>query len=173
VTTLRCTAKLLKRLGIRDPGEPPPPENRLGDWFANIIYTRQGHFLILVSERSLLPIVTTARDLNRFEERFLRLLRDVLLALKVPQEAIDRELSLMHPMYYGRTNSRVVLGSMTDFTLMTKDVLATEPEMTLFELSLFLAHSPCKPLDMKQPEVVAPELLSDPPGFRVLDGGRA
>lgn len=172
MTTLRCTAKLLKRLGIRDSGEPPPPENRLGDWFANIIYTRKGHFLILVSERSLLPIVTTARDLNRFEERFLSLFTDVLLALKVPREAIDRELSLMDPMNYGRTNSRVVLGSMTDFTHMTKDILATEPEMTLLELSLFLAHSPCKPLDMKQPEVVAPELLLNPLGFRSLDAGR-
>ena len=172
MTTLRCTAKLLKRLGIREPGEPPPPENRLGDWFANIIYTRQGHFLILVSERSLLPIVTTARDLNRFEQRFLRVLTDVLLALKVPQEAIDRELSLMYPMYYGRTNSRVVLGSMTDFTHMTRHILATEPEMTLLDLSLFLAHSPCKPLDMEQPETVAPELLLNPRGFRVLDGGR-
>ncbi len=172
MTTLRCTAKLLKRLGIRDPGEPPPPENRLGDWFANIVYTPQGHFLILVSERSLLPIVTTARDLDHFEKRFLRLLTDVLLALKVPQEAIDRELSLMDPMYYGRTNSRVVLGSMTDFTHMTRDILATEPEMTLLELSLFLAHSPCRPLDMKQPEVVAPELLLNPLGFRVSDGGK-
>jgi hypothetical protein len=172
VTTIRCTAKLLKRLGIRDPGEPPPPENRLGDWFANIIYTRQGHFLILVSELSLLPIVTTARDLSQLENRFRRSLREVLLVLKVPEKLIDGELSMMAPMYYGRTNSRVVLGSMTDFTHMTKDILATEPEMTLLELSLFLAHSPCKPLDMKQPEVVAPELLLNPLGFRSLDAGR-
>ena len=49
---------------------------------------------------------------------------------------------------------------------------ANSPEMTLLELSLFLAHSPCKPLDMKQPEVVAPELLLNPLGFRALDAGR-
>ena len=46
MAALRCTGKLLKRLGIRNPGEPPPPTNRLGDWFANIIYTRQGHFVL-------------------------------------------------------------------------------------------------------------------------------
>ena len=54
MTALRCTAKLLKRLRISSPGEPPPPENRLGDWFANVVYTRDGHFVLLVSERSLL-----------------------------------------------------------------------------------------------------------------------
>jgi len=53
MTTLRCTGKLMKRLGIRNPGDPPPPENRLGDWFANILYTRHGHYVLLVSEKTV------------------------------------------------------------------------------------------------------------------------
>ena len=172
MTTLRCTAKLLKRLRIRDPGEPPPPENRLGDWYANILYTRQGHFVLLVSEHSLLPIVTTARDLDHFEERFLRLLTDVLRALEVPQKLIDRELSQMDPLYYGRTNSRVVLGSMNDFAQMFKDVLPGTSEWTFLDHSLDLAHAPCGPIGMQRPEDVAPHLLMNPLDFQVLDGDR-
>jgi len=80
MTTLRCTGKLMKRLGIRKPGEIPPPENVLGDWFANILYTRHGHYVLLVSERSLLPILTTARDLDNLVSRFMRQLGEV----KVP-----------------------------------------------------------------------------------------
>jgi len=173
MTALRCTAKLLKRLGIDDPGEPPPPQNSLGDWFSNVIYSREGHFVILVSERSLLPIVTTARDLDGLELRLQRHLNDLLWALKVPQKLIDRELSQMAPLYYGRTNSRVVLGSMNDFVQMFRHMLPRHPESTPLDWSLHLAHTPCGPLGMEQPEVVAPRLLMNPHDFRVLDGGNA
>ena len=118
MTTLRCTAKLLKKLGIRDPGEPPTPENLLGDWFANIICTRHAHYVLLVSEKSLLPVLTAARDLDNLVPRFERQLADVLSVLEVRQELIDRELERMSPMNFGRTNNRVVLGSMTDFIQM-------------------------------------------------------
>jgi hypothetical protein len=114
MTTLRCTAKLQKRLGIRNPEEPPPPENALGDWFANIFYTRHGPYILLVSERSLLPILTTARDLHNLESRFMHQLGEVLWDLGVRRELIDLELFRMEPPYYGRTNSRLVLGSMND-----------------------------------------------------------
>lgn len=92
MTTLRCTAKLLKRLGIANPGEPPPPKNVLGDWFANIIYTRQGHYVLLVSERSLLPVLTTARDLHNLERRFFNQLAEVLSSLGIRQELIEGNL---------------------------------------------------------------------------------
>lgn len=173
MTTLRCTAKLLKRLGIRDPAEPPAAANRLGDWFANILYTRQGHFILLVNERSLLPIVTTARDLDRLEERFRRLLEDVLLALEVPRGLIDRELSLMDPLYYGCTNSRVVLGSMTDFAFLFKYMLPRYPEMTPLDWSLDLARAPCRPIGMQRPDDVAPALLENPVSSKVLEGEKA
>lgn len=120
MTTLRCTGKLLKRLGILDPGDPPPPENVLGDWFANIIYTRHGHYILLVSERSLLPVLTTARDLDNLVPRFMKQLDDLLLALGVRRELIDHELSSMEPLRFGRTNSRSVLGTMNDFVVKFK-----------------------------------------------------
>ncbi len=39
MATFRCTAKLLKRLGIDSPEVTPAPQNALGDWYANILFT--------------------------------------------------------------------------------------------------------------------------------------
>jgi hypothetical protein len=173
MTTLRCTGKLLKRLGIRDPGEPPPPENVLGDWFANILYTRQGHFILLVSERSLLPVLTTARDLDNLVPRFMRQLDDVLSALGVRQELINRELSLMEPLYFGRTNSRSVLGTMNDFVQMFKYMLPDGQNLTVLDWSLQLAKAPCGPIGMESPNRLTRRLLENPRGFTVIDGDKA
>jgi hypothetical protein len=172
MTTLRCTGKLMKRMGIRDPGEPPPPENVFGDWFANILYTRQGHFVLLVSERSLLPVLTTARDLDNLVPRFMRQLDDVLSALSVRQELIDRELSRMEPLYFGRTNSRSVLGTMNDFVQMFKYMLPDGQDLTLLDWSLQLAKAPCGPIDMERPNRLTRRLLENPHNFTLIESGK-
>jgi hypothetical protein len=173
MTTLRCTGKLTKRLGIRDPGEPPPPENVLGDWFANILYTRHGHYVLVVSERSLLPVLTTARDLDNLVPRFMNQLGEVLSALGVRRELIDRELSRMEPLYFGRTNSRSILGSMNDFVQMFKYMLPDGQDLTLLNWSLQLAKAPCGPIDMERPNRLTCRLLENPHDFKVIDGGKS
>ena len=173
MTTLRCTSKLLKRLGTRGPGDPPPPDNVLGDWFANILYTRQGHFILLVSERSLLPVLTTARDLDHLVPRFMNHLGEVLSALGVRRELIDRELSRMEPLYFGRTNSRSVLGTMNDFVQMFRYMLPNGQDLSLLDWSLQLAKAPCGPIDMESPNRLTRRLLENPHNFEVIDGGRA
>ena len=161
MTTIRCTAKLRKRLRIPDAVEPPPPSNRLGDWFANIIFTRHSHFVLLVSERSLLPVLTTARDLDNLVPRFVGCLSDLLHSLEVPAIQIDREIELMQPIGFGRTNSRVVLGSMNDFIQIFKYALPRYQEATPLDWSQLLARTPCGPIDMERPLVLATRLLSD------------
>jgi hypothetical protein len=163
----------MKRMGISNPGEPPPPENVLGDWFANIIYTRQGHYVLLVSEKSLLPILTTARELDNLEQRFLSQLADVLSALGVRPELVDRELSRMTPMYYGRTNNRSVLGTMNDFVVNFKYELSIGRDYSLHDWSLRLAITPCGPIDMQRPMDLARRLLENPHGFTVINGGES
>ena len=171
MTTIRCTGKLMKRLGIRDPGEPPPPENVLGDWFANILYTRQGHYILLVSERSLLPVLTTARDLDNLVPRFMRQLDEVLSALGVRRELIDRELSRMEPLYFGRTNSRSVLGTMNDFVQIFKYMLPDGQDLTLLDWSLHLAKAPCGPIEMERPYRLTRRLLENPHNFTLIESG--
>ena len=110
--------------------------------------------------------------LHHLESRFIGQLDEMLSDLGVSQELIDRELSLMEPMYYGRTNSRVVLGSMNDLIFLFRHMLAHGRDLSLLDWSLELAKTPCRPIDGKHPEDVARALLENPHGFRVIDGGQ-
>lgn len=82
----RCTAKLLARLKTPPAAAPAEPSTRLGDWYANRLFTRPAH--LVLCERTLLPVLVAAREL---EER------------------------AMADMAVGRTSSKRVLGSMNDF----------------------------------------------------------
>lgn len=156
--TLRCTKKLLKKFEIDDPGLPGESNNALGDWYADILYTRQGHYLICVSEKSLLPIVLSARDIGSFVPRFQREVFDVLKELGVSEEMAGMELDLMYPLSFGKTKSRVVLGSMNDFIRTLKYLLPIQYEThTCRDWSRNLGKTPCSPIGMRSPDTVTVE----------------
>lgn len=145
MTNLRCTGKLLKRFGVEGPPDPPPGDNTLGDWYANILFLRGAHVLLCVNERSRLPLVTSARELRQFPRRFPREVREVLLAIGVPRAAADEEASLMEELTFGPTRSRSVLGTINEFGNVLK--LSWEPreERTFFDWSLALSEMLCSP----------------------------
>ena len=60
MVTLRCTQKLLRRLEVTD--KPAAPTPVLGDWYANILFSRPHQLVLCVSERSLLPVVLLAKE---------------------------------------------------------------------------------------------------------------
>jgi hypothetical protein len=169
MTALRCTAKLLKRLGISNPGDPPPPRSALGDWYANILFTRAGHYVLLVSERSRLPVLLTARDLPSLPTRFPQTLTDLLADLDVPRHQIDREIGAMQPLYYGKTANRSVLGTLNDNVFLAKDYLASG-DLSVYEVTRLLARAPCLPLESKFPIEETRRLLANPRRFTVIDG---
>jgi hypothetical protein len=57
VLTIRCTRKLLKRLGAEAVIDPPSPTNRLGNWYAKLVFVRRVLLIICISERSLLSVI--------------------------------------------------------------------------------------------------------------------
>jgi hypothetical protein len=59
--TLRCTRKLLKRLGTKPSSEVVEPGTVLGDWYANLLHLRPQQPVPVMSERSLLCVVVPAR----------------------------------------------------------------------------------------------------------------
>ncbi|MDW7710493.1 MAG: hypothetical protein SCH98_08455 [Deferrisomatales bacterium] len=171
MTTLRCTAKFLKRFGVERPPDPPPGDNVLGDWYANILFLKGAHVLLCVSERSRLPVVASARWLRDFPSQFPRLVGDILAELGVPSDAADRERGRMIPMAFGPTRSRSVLGTLNDFAAMLKVSWNERPDLSLFDWSLRLAETPCSPLDGRRPRDVTLELLAPQNRFRVIRGG--
>ena len=127
---------------------------------------------MLVSERSLLPVLKNARDLDNLVPRFMNQLGEVLSALGVRRELIDRELSRMEPLYFGRTNSRSVLGTMNDFVQMFKYMLPDGQDLTLLDRSLQLAKAPCGPIDMERPNRLTRRLLENPHNFTLIESGK-
>jgi hypothetical protein len=119
--------------------------------------------ILLVSERSRLPVLVEARKIGSFEDRFRRALADLLHDIGVPVENIQRELAEMRELFYGRTNNRSVLGTMNDFTFFLRVALSEEPDKSLPELALELSEILCGPLGYGRPRDVARSLLAMAP----------
>ena len=58
---LRCTQKLLKRIG-QPVADPPQSTTALGDWFAQPLSVGHQRFVLFASEHSRLPILMPAKD---------------------------------------------------------------------------------------------------------------
>jgi hypothetical protein len=141
--TLRATAKLRKRLGVKPASTQAAPTTRLGNWYATIIFARP-HLVLLVSERTLLPVLVPAREPRGLGPRISAAVAEILRALGVPQPAIETETEAMGDMAVGQTQSRVILGTMNDFLRMLPYEL--EHAGSLLGASLRLAEAPCGPI---------------------------
>jgi hypothetical protein len=159
--TLRCTKRLLDRLGAsRKPGDAasaPAPTTRLGDWHANVLYRTDLEVVLLASDRSLLPILVPASPRDLIVTRFVDTLKAVLERLEVPAERISAEVAEMSELHVFATRSRQILGTMNDFDRMLDSYRG--PGRTLMDVALELAEAPCGPIAMQSPRDVAAELL--------------
>jgi len=112
--TLRCTQKLLKRLGSFGNDDTHAPTNILGDWYGNLIYARPQQLVLCLNERSLLLVLLRARDGKSLATRFRQSVLALLNRLNVPASIIEVEASAMQDIRIGRTASRRVVGCMVE-----------------------------------------------------------
>jgi len=112
--TLRRTQKLASALPITVL-EPPEADTALGDWYANRFVVDRRPLLLLVSSRSLLPILLPARDLKSLPDRLPDLVAQRLRRFGVARSLIEAEVRAMTPVHVAKTASRSVLGIMVDF----------------------------------------------------------
>ena len=123
--TLRCTRKLLKRLSERPTSEAIAPTTTLGDWYANLLYTRPQQLVMAMSERSLLCVLVPAKATALpFEARLRSAVAELLLAIGVPDIVVADEVAAMSEHRVGATASRSVLGCMNDATYQLEGHLA-------------------------------------------------
>ena len=151
MTTLRCTKKLLRRLRFTKTPVATPPTTVLGDWYANLLFSRPQQLVLCLSERSLLPVVVTAKRLDSLPSRLAASVREILGRIGLPQELIENEIREMERFAYGPTHSKKILGSMNDFMFQLSWLLHDRPDMSLIEMSLHLAETPCGPLGYNNP----------------------
>jgi hypothetical protein len=152
---VRCTRNLLSRSSSLELRTPVPPTTILGDWYANILFVRPEHLALCISEKSLLPVVTTAKDLKNLPNRVARGAREVLLAIGVPEAQVQAELAEMKEGYLAPTANRRVLGSLNDFMFHLEYRLHSQPELTLLEQALKLAAIPCGAIEYAFPREAA------------------
>jgi hypothetical protein len=144
VFTLRCTSRLIKRLGPSLSTSSIEPTTRLGDWYANLIHVGRLQLVLGVSERTLLPVVVPAAPISALVPRLRVGLAQVLGALRIPKEDIAMEDAAMESVAYGKTANRQVTGIMVDFARTLEFHVDDTP--SLLHLSLRLAETPCSPL---------------------------
>ena len=157
MVTIRCTQKLLRRLEHME--EPSASTTILGDWYANILFSKPQQLVLCVSERSLLPVVLPAKESQTLGRRLSAAAGEVLQRLGVAAALVEREQSEMRVFAYGRTQNRRVLGSLNDLMFQLSWYLHARPEASLLEHSLHLAETPCTPIGRSSPDGVTIKLF--------------
>jgi hypothetical protein len=140
VLTVRCTAKLLKRLRGEPVAEPAPSTTRLGEWYATILAMRPFHVVLLVNETTRLPVYFPAKPLATLGQRIPDAIARVLFELGIDPEVIAEERRAMEPVVFAKTASRSVLGTMNQFIFELPYILDDNVSMTDLELSMKLAR---------------------------------
>jgi hypothetical protein len=159
VVVLRCTQKLLKRLGRPVEASPERSSTILGDWYADILFIQPRQVVLCVSENARLPVVLLARELRTLDQRLPVALGSVLKDLQVSQSAVARELAGMATLKVARTASRSILGTINDFAIALTWALAEKPDVGLHQLSLDLCETPVGPLKYEHPGAFARRLF--------------
>jgi len=165
MVVLRPTRKLFRSL----PPWPSPvavSDTALGDWYVNRLVVDRRPLLILLSARSLLAVLTLARDVQALPERLPRLVADRLGRLGVAERLIRAEVGAMTPVSIAPTDDRSVMGTLVDFAKVIPDCLEVGgwDETTLPFVEARLAETPCHAArrfeEVIFPERDAPTLLA-------------
>lgn len=116
MTVLRCSAKLLKRL--RQPAslaEPPPGDNPLGEWCADIDFIDREPFVLLMNAATGLILVLPARaaDLKQLHVMAGEQLAGLLQVCGIDGPLAQGELdALQQPFAIARNGNRSLVASM-------------------------------------------------------------
>lgn len=157
MVVLRPTRKLQSVLPISS-SAVAPSDTALGDWYVNRIVVDRRPLLLLLSSRSLLTVLTPARDVRTLPERLASLVGDRLGRLGVAEHQIRAEESVMTPVTIARTEDRSVLGVMVDFGKAIPFYLEIDgwDETTLPFVESRLGETPCY-AGRRFEEVIFPE----------------
>jgi hypothetical protein len=102
----------------------------------------------------------SVRDANRLQSSFPEVVCQMLTAVGVPAESIERERLEMSQIAFGRTRSRSLLGSLNDFSMMARMHFVTRRTDPLGRIARELAETPLiLPFDGAHPSAVTRRIL--------------
>jgi hypothetical protein len=159
MVAIRCTQKLLARIGAPSPVNEPAT-TILGDWYATLLAIGHQRLILLISEHSRLPVIMPARDVKHLATNFPEALARVLAGLGIDAAVVEREVEATRAAVIAKTESRSLLGTLNDFSFMLRWQLS-EPAPDLVRVALELSHTPVRPLGrLGFPDKVTKELLA-------------
>ena len=111
---LKCTKRLISRIGEGLDDVPSDGYKILGDWVGNIIPIMGGELLIFLNERSLLTIVLTTASFSNLQASFSNQVILLLEKLEIPEAFIQKVKSEMSTISIVVTDSRRMLALLRD-----------------------------------------------------------
>ena len=145
VMTVRATRKLLDRLGPATT-DLEQATTVLGEWYGTALPWRPRQVALLMSDRTLLPVLLPLAPAPTLLARFPTHLAAVLTAHGVPAQFIENEIAQMRSWQVAPTNNRSRVGSLNEFASLANHVRDDYPGSDLIGLSMWLASVPCSPL---------------------------
>lgn len=158
--TLRCTRKLLDRVGVSAKVGTTPPTTVLGDWYANLVYARPQQLVLCINERSLLVVVLPARDFKNVAPRFRAQVASLLMRIGVPAQAIATEEKAMSEFAFGPTVNRKVLGCLNEAAFALSYELENPRVSSIAGLEDHFCEDIYSPTGYQRPRELALELFA-------------
>jgi hypothetical protein len=145
VLVIRATKKLLRLMGPSIAPDNDRGTTLLGPWYATVLFWRP-RVALLVNEATLLPALLPLAPASTLTGRIAEQVTTVLTAHRAPAAIIDQEWRHMQTCQLGATTNRSVVGVMNEFARLARIYHDADPAMTLVELAVRLAATPCGPL---------------------------
>jgi hypothetical protein len=146
VLIVRATKKLRQRLGSATPHDGEASTTLLGEWYATALPWRPQQLILLVNERTLLPVLMPLAPSATAPSRIGPEIAATLTAHQAPATVVDGELGQMRECRLGPTANRSVVGIMNEFSYLADVYRRAEPAISLSQLARRLAATPCSPL---------------------------
>jgi hypothetical protein len=145
MVVLRATQKVLKLLP-EPSGSAVTSTTAPGDWYINRIVVDRYPLLLLVSSRSLLSVITPARDVKGLPQRLAALVEERLRRLGANERDLASEVDATSAVTVAKTEDRSVVGQLIDFAKAIPSYLPesgwSEDELKVVEDRL--AETPCR-----------------------------
>ena len=145
MVVLRATQKVLQTLR-QSARDSDVSDTALGDWYVNRIVVDRQPLLLLVSSKSLLSIISPARDVKTLPERLAGIVEDRLRRLGVSASVVASEVEATGAVSVGKTLDRSITGQLVDFAKALPHYLPADgwDATTLRVAEERLAETPCR-----------------------------
>lgn len=150
---IHCTAKLFREMGIKKVTTiSGDNSSSLGDWYANMFYTRRRKNVIFVNSRSLFTFIcfdVTRKHIRNLGKLFREGLSSAMLDEDFKTGTIQGIINETQNIEYAKTQDRKVLGVMVDHVKNAKFFIENKPDWVLKELAKFLNRTPLLTFDFR------------------------